>query len=425
MISGFARVSHAARRPSDAAGDQIARNGSLTHLVTVVNMPEPTSGVADVLRAAYYYAITDGLAVVDGAVLLVAAARNDSRQALPVLGRAVAQARAGLTALDTSSSAATALAMQASSQAAALREARWWVLRDSSPQQRPAFGLVTAIDGGPAWGADVCRALRHATDSAAPSAALGMPQLLTGLLTEPGSTVQRLAASTGLIVIEARSATQTLPPYSGEPFTPLVDILTPLGAVLAHVPWPARWVPKLMSALTDRNPATGGPVLTGLQQEAMRQAVMMGHGVVQTSAVLLAMLSLHEQLAAAGRALAPRYQAHNRGGEVLAVLGLDTAGVRNAGEDVTVESAVVTADDARARFWASGKPADPAWAEAAVQAWDAAGHLARRHGHQDIGTSHLLAVLVDQPTSASRQLLDRLGLSAGQVTAVLGPVADD
>jgi hypothetical protein len=89
--------------------------------------------VADALRAAYYYAMRDGHSTIDPALVLMAAARNDSRVARPVLGAAVADARYALPKVTSGPSGPATTT-------AALREARWWVCRDNDPARATPRG---------------------------------------------------------------------------------------------------------------------------------------------------------------------------------------------------------------------------------------------------------------------------------------------
>ncbi|PZV96999.1 Clp amino terminal domain-containing protein, pathogenicity island component [Micromonospora phaseoli] len=356
---------------------------------------------ADVLRAAYYYALVDGGRVVGPGQLLVAAARNDER-AGRVLGRTVAQARATVSrgeGPDTGDGAGPV----PSGYAGMLREARWWVLRaqrDAVPADPPLWS--TAV--GPA----LTRSARTARSAGVTR--LDVPHLVLGLLDPADPSVAELARRTGLDVAAARRriAAGDLAAEPA-PFAPLVDPLRVAGAVRSRSPWLVRWLPALFARLTGRQARWGGPVLACLEREVMRQAVLVGHDVVQTSAVLLAIVSLDAQLAATGQRLVTAYQPHNQGGKALTDVGFQLGPARSVAESWTGEREALPVADSSARFWGTGKPGDPRWGVAATRVMDRATDLAREHGHADAGTSHLLAAVLAEDGAAGH-LLAALGL---------------
>lgn len=379
---------------------------------------EPGDAAANVLRAAYSYAVSDGHAQVDTALVLVAAARNDRTHAAPVLGTAVAGARARLRPAagvagprDRADDAGGRPVVPGGcAQASALREARWWVLRDSSEGDRAKTGPVTAGTGGPVWSAGVGAALDRATEEAEAAGVrrIGVPHLLLGLLDDP--SVRDLADRVELDVGEAAGRVADVR-REPDPYTSVVDLIASLGATDTPMPRWIGWLPRAMSRLAARDSRLGGPVLAGLELEVMRQAVLLGQVTVQSSAVLLALLSLDEQLAAVGRQLRADLAPHNRGGAVLTAAGIDPAAARRQALGIVTESDTVPAGVATERLWQWGKPADPMWSVTALRVMDRAGELARARGHGDIGTSHCLAALLEQAqSSAGLTLLSTVGV---------------
>jgi hypothetical protein len=182
----------------------------------------------------------------------------------------------------------------------------------------------------------------------------------------------------------------------GAPHTPVISGLGPLGAL--HEPKAvARWASGVVGKLLMKSDRAGGPVLVALEMEASRQAVLLGRPV-DTAAVVLAVLSLDEHLAAAGRELRARYRPGNEGGTVLRARGLTLGAAQTAAFSVPEESEL----SPRQLAWGH-TAADPAWTTAAAGVWDAAGELSRQEGAPGTGTSHLVRALdlVDVPAAAS------------------------
>lgn len=279
-----------------------------------------TEPAADVLRAAYRQAMLERREIIDLAVVKQAAA----------LARGVLLENLG-----------GGTRAEGTGDAASLREARWWVRRQSA---------FTPTD--PPWGAAVVAAL---------------PEL-----------VRRLP---------------------GEPYTPLLGLLSQVGA-LEERTRAAAWTSRLKGRLLHRADKAGGPVLVALELEAARQAMLLepaavppgaaatpGTGrAVDSAAVLLAVLSLDEQLSLGKRELRAAYRAANEGGALLRARGVRTP----SGVDVPEEKELA----ARQVAWGH-TPADPPWTTAAAAVWDAA----RAQG----GTTHLVRALgeVDAPAAAA------------------------
>lgn len=372
-------------------------------------VPEIGDAVADVLRAAYYYALFDGHRSVRPGMVLVAAARNDSL-ARPLLGAAVADARSLLAAPgEPPDSADPDAVLRHCRYAPALREAAWWVYRGADEDMR---ARAEQTGGGPVWTSDLCEALDRAAREAETVGAvrLGISHLLVGLLDARDHSIRSLAntleLNTAALTKEVRAKEPETQP---EPFTPVVDLIAPFGAIEDRNPWLVRWIPNLVARLTTRDRRWGGPVLAGLEAEILRQAVRSGHQQVQSSAVLLATISLDEQLQAAGRQLRRPYVEHNQAGRVLMDAGINIHRAQPVAEGLTEQGGQLPAAESAKRFWGSGKPGDPVWGQLTARVLDRAGTIARQLRHDDIGTSHLLAASLEEEDSSAAQLLAELG----------------
>lgn len=391
-------------------------------------LPDAGEVVADVLRAAYYYATVDGHPVVGTDLVLTAAARNNDI-AGSLLGAAVVDARDRLRpANGPVEPPATAIVPVACPHAGTLREARWWVLRDSKEADRRRFSLLDAGHGGPVWTPDVCAALVRAGREAAAAGVdcVGVEHLLLGLLDEDHGPVRSLAAATGLdVAVTVRRIRARAPRGAPQPYEPpLMELLQMFGGIDQQEHWLVRWIPRWMASAAVRDARLSGPVLACLEEEALRQAVLVGHHSVQTGALLLATLSLEEQLTASGQRLRAAFAPHNQGGRLLADLGIDLRRAQGVVESITDDGTRLPAEEAASRFWGSGKPGDPDWNEHAVRAMDRASGLARDRGHTDIGTSHLLTALLEDGGSAAARVLAKLGVDPSQVrTRVVNQLA--
>jgi len=374
--------------------------------------PEVGDAVAEVLRAAYYYALLDGHRSVEPRLLLVAAARNDDTLAGPVLGAAVAEARSRFAPNGGDSAPAI---LQQRQYGATLREAGWWVYRGADQDKR---AQAERTGGSPTWTSELCTALDRAARAAEVVGAtrLGVSHLLVGLLDTPDQSLQSLLTSLKLdpaaLTKEVRARQPATAP---RPFTPVVDLMAPFGAIEERNRWFVRWIPAVVARLTSHDRRWGGPLLAGLEMEILRQAVRSGHSQVQTSDVILAGISLDDQLHAAGRRLRQPYVAHNQAGRVLAEVGISLPRALRVAEGLTERGEVVPIERSAKRFWGSGKPGDPAWGQAAAHVMDWAGTMARRLHHDDIGTSHLLAAALDQEDSSAVRLVAELGGERGLI----------
>jgi hypothetical protein len=381
--------------------------------------PEVSDSVADILRAAYYYGLVDGHAVIDSALVLVAAARNDKTLAQPMLGPALAEARP-LLAADVSASAPrqTGESEPTATPMPALREARWWVLRGHDEELRARSAAAGTELTPPLWGAEVAEALERAADEAASAGAarIGVAALLLGLLRSAHPAVHSLAKTASLDISATASALRKQRPWAPEePFTPLTGLLTVAGITDQPYPLLIRWAPAIIRRFTTRRERVG-PVLIALELEILRQAVISGHPSVQAAHLPLAIVSMQEQLTAIGSGLAAPYRQHNQGGLILTRRGFDLRAAQHAAESLPRDDDVLTPSDLLRRLVSTGgKFGDPSWTHPAAMAMEHAGAIARRRQHRDIGTTHLLsAVLTDADSTASR-LLESLGIDSASL----------
>jgi len=152
-----------------------------------------SDSVADILQAAYYYRLVDGHTVIDPALVLVAASRNDKTLAQPLLGTAVAQALP-LLAADASAGA-------------------------------PHIGVAALLLG--------------LLDSAHPA---------VHTLAETANL--DIAATTSALRKQRPWAPE-------EPYTPLTGLLTVAGITDQRIPLLIRGIPALMRGLSTRREGSG------------------------------------------------------------------------------------------------------------------------------------------------------------------------
>jgi hypothetical protein len=380
--------------------------------------PEVSDSVADILRAAYYYGLVDGHAVIDPALVLVAAARNDKTLARPVLGPALAEALP-LLAADVSAGAERQAgeAEPAATRSQALREARWVVLRGNGEKIRARGGAAGTEPTLPLWGREVAEALERAADEAASAGAarIGVAALLLGLLRSAHPAVQTLARTASLDIVATTSALREQCPWvPEEPYTPLTGLLTPAGITDQRIPLLIRWIPGVIRRFTSRG-ERWGPILLALEVEILRQAVITGHPSVQAAHLPLAIVSMQEQLTAIGSGLAAPYRQHNQGDLLLTRSGFDLRAAQHAAESLPHDGDVLTPPDVQRRLVSSGEFGDPSWTHPAAMAMEHTGAIARRRQHRDIGTTHLLAAVLTDADSTASRLLESLGIDAASL----------
>jgi hypothetical protein len=333
----------------------------------------------------YYLARVDGHGEVSTALGRVAAARADAVWARPVFGRRVAASRYDIVRPPRPPGAAAV--DPAFRYAPELREAGW----------RAGRGLRHEIvaEPEPVWGEAFIAALDRA-ESVAVGPWLGMPELLFGLLDGPDCEPawQRLHAG-------GFTADTT-------PYAPYFTNAEDSGAILPRTPVVMPWAPRLFGWWMEKS--VGGPVFTMLEEEARRQAVRLGHDVVQSSTVLLAILGLDEQMRLTDCRFTSRYRLTNDGAARLAARGMTLAAAGRAAEPIVCEAPAEPSDDVTRLLFRVGEPQDPAWSAEAIALMEEAGRVARRSGVKAYGTTHIVAALAETPAPAAQRLLSALRL---------------
>jgi hypothetical protein len=222
-----------------------------------------------------------------------------------------------------------------------------------------------------------------------------MPELLFGLLDGPDTAPawQRLHAG-------GFAADTT-------PYAPYFAGAEPLGAIETREAATTPWVSRVLGRFREQ--ATGGPIFVMLEQEARRQAVRLGHDVVQSSTVLLAILGLDEQMRLTDCHFTGRYWRTNDGAARLAARGLTLEAARRAAEPIVLERAAPPSGDPARPMFGAGTPADPVWTREAIALLTEAGRVARRNGAKAYGTTHIVAALAETPAPAAQRLLAVVG----------------
>lgn len=252
-----------------------------------------------------------------------------------------------------------------------LREAQWRATPEKAADSVPwTSGLVGTVAATLQASADLGVHRAHSV------------QLALGVFADPDNRAcEALAAATDVSRDRALAGLAALPtaPVDAEPWAPAVARLTE-----DHALDNAR--PGLFGRIFHHHdvPST----LPALRVEAVRQAVRAGAVQVDEGHLLLAVLSLHEQLTTAGKTLAERVAPANRAGDLLAPSGVTSDQL----------SGIVSAPE----------PLPTSWPRPDVSAWTVGASTAVRGG---TGTSDVLAQLLELPHVAA--LLDvSPGLSA-------------
>lgn len=226
--------------------------------------------------------------------------------------------------------------------------------------------------------------------------------------------------------------TQTARMTPGRPFAGMVESL-----VVARV-LPASREPRFWSGLWRvaiwlieksrfRRPYRrhgamyGHPVLSLIQPQATKEAVLAGSEVVTGAHLLISVIELHEQLTAAGRTLPDPVARWNVAGEILARHGVTrlaaTRALRELPEGPADDEGRL--DDLPTRGWprvrnSLGAPAHGRTALAALRGASIAAH---QQGHPYAGTTHLLVELLAEPAGPAARLLRHLQVDPEAVRA--------
>jgi hypothetical protein len=343
-----------------------------------------TRTAAEVLRATAYHAMVDGHGVISTALARMAAARTDPVWGRRVLGGAVAANRYRIAR--SARPPGEPMVDPAFRYAAELRETHWRVVGMRKHED--------VVVPEPVWGRDLAAALDRA-ESVAVRSWLGMPELLFGLLDDPETEPawQRLHAG-GF-------------PADTTPYAPYFEGADMLGAIETRTQPVLPWMTRLLGRFMEK--AAGGPVFVMIEEEARRQAVRLGHDVVQSSTVLLAILGLDEQMRLTDYRFTGRYRRANDGAARLTARGVTIEAARRAAEPIVLERAAERSTDESRLLFATDDPADPVWTGEAIVLMEEAGRIARREGAKAYGTAHIVAALAEAPAPAAQRLLAVLG----------------
>ncbi|MEU1967537.1 Clp protease N-terminal domain-containing protein [Micromonospora sediminicola] len=295
---------------------------------------------------------------------------------------------------------------------AALREVEWSVHRrpdrrgradPPAPQDRPTWtnGARVALTG----------ALRAARDGQTPFANLS--HLVLGILELPTCDGTRYVFPYEHARTEAVDRLRTDPAMrrADDPH-PDLDVerlaVSPGAGSLG-----ARLAGRLFARMSRLSRL--GPVLAGVDVEARRQAVRLGHGVIGPPHMLLALLTHDDTLAAARIPLTAEHASRNRGAAVLRAHGVDAdrlrdlASRRGAPEEPPAE--------ALTEQLGSLRPGDPFTGTDVTAAMARAMEMSLAHRHPDTGTSHLLLALVEDDAGEAAAILRELGVDPESVRA--------
>lgn len=257
---------------------------------------------------------------------------------------------------------------------------------------------------------------------------VGAAHLAVGLLSLPGSAAAQLLGRVtgedwGPGSLHLRRLAEAARAAPGEPAASalsglvLYGLLPARGEPVVSSGWwrPLTW---LITAMSIRRPyrrhgaGYGHPMLHVVRREATLIAVRAGHDVVTGVHLVLAILLIHEQLAADGRELAAEVARWNAAGEILAAHGVTHHAAARAGRELPPDPADDESrlDDLPSRGWRPprAQPAEPAPGRTALTAMRGASLAAHRQGHPYAGTTHLLVELLADPSGPAARLLRRL-----------------
>jgi hypothetical protein len=291
-----------------------------------------------------------------------------------------------------------------------LREAQWYAISDRLRLQRSG---LTAFDQGftrsvaLAVRQGIAEATRHGVGHA------GGMHLAVGILsTPPNNATAALARShvdVGAAIEQIRADPGFLTP--SRPWRPAVDLLRFLGVTRPAGSLPARVVAQVFSWITALG--RSGPILLAVGTEAMRQAILLDHRVVTTGHLVLAVLTIDQDLTDARRHL--QTGGANDGARVLR---------RHGVHRVDWQRGLATADPNVLRRYGPPCPPyrldrtwGPRWTDEAVHGIDSA--IRRAGGRRRVGTTAALRGALTGPDSVAVSLLSEMGTSPDAVATDL------
>lgn len=228
-------------------------------------------------------------------------------------------------------------------------------------------------------------------------------EMLRDLRADPQGFVQRVTRV-------ARTA--------GTPMTAGADLLEKTGTLTAPPVGPLRRpVLRLLTTFMRADavryrPGAYRPMVMAMDREAVRQVVRTGAGQATQAHLLLGLLELHQQLAASGQRLRPRWAAHNEAGELLLGAGVRRAALLDRiGRGVPPDEPLPP----HSRPWRNRTPADPPFGRGVADVDRRAHAFAAELRHRYAGTSHLLMALLAEPDSPARSILRDCGVGVDQL----------
>jgi hypothetical protein len=279
----------------------------------------------------------------------------------------------------------------------ALREATW----------RARCGLGRTLGNPePRWASDVERAVIDALLLAAGRGVrvAGAIHLLAAVINDRGTRGQQMLAELeldGAAILRSGLETTSLaedddPPLNGAYVLASSRMLTArLDAAVRAITFPGRLQAKIMRA----PPA----VLEAVEKESVRQAARLGATVTQAGHLLLAVLSLDQQLRDRGWEFEVQYAERNRAAEALLRHGVSIERLVR----MLVRRGATEGPSTRNGYWRRYR----CYPRTGVDVAEAIDRTRRdtRRSDRRVGTSDLLVVLASASTEASI-LLDDLGI---------------
>jgi hypothetical protein len=295
----------------------------------------------------------------------------------------------------------------------ALREALWLVFVSG------AHGAVAVGSPVPQVSPGIREALRRSlVDSAAQGVHWsGSVYLLDAVLADPQERAHRLLRrchiEPQLVLAGAHHATAT--PVEDRPRTPMIDMLSTYDAISPPDRSPTvHLISRLWGAYIARRSRVT-PILHALEMEAIRQAVRLDHLQVTTAHLLLAVLSLDEQLTAAQVRLPNELVEDNAGGEILAAHGVTHhAALQHLAQQPVTDPPVPSVPPRHQRLRRT-LPHDSMWTSEARDAGTSA--RATTDGLALCGSTQLLIAALTNLDASAAQLLRRMGPDPAAIVA--------
>ncbi|WP_192580685.1 Clp protease N-terminal domain-containing protein [Micromonospora sp. AMSO1212t] len=296
---------------------------------------------------------------------------------------------------------------------ATLREVEWRIHRQ--PDRRLRNSDVQDAGPRPRWTPGVRMALAGALyvarDNRVPFA--GLSHLVLGMLQLPGCDGTQYVFPYEYARLSAIDRLRTEPTLrrTDESYPDLDDERSAIrpgsGSLLGRVAGRILARASRLSRL--------GPILVGVDVEARRQAVRLGHDVIGPLHILLAMLTHDATLAAARLRVPATHSSRNRGAGVLRTHGVDADRLRalaaSGGGPEEPPAEVLT------KQLSSQRPGDPFTGTDVVTAMARAMEISLAYRHPDTGTSHLLLALIEDDAGDGAAILRHLNVNPEAVRA--------